>query len=120
MHQPASNRQRSRMSKRMWAIFREAGGDAPELSLDPLGRLYEVNKFGIHADFETRQEADEVRERVLALLTIAGWEIERENPKKVSRFYASFTDAACKAYVEMPHDLPTGGARISVGVTTGR
>lgn len=107
------------MSKRMWAILREAGGEGPELTRDPLGQRYDVNKFGIHADFESLQEAEEVRERVLALLTIAGWEIERSDPRRVSLFYASFTDSACKSYVHPAFDLPTGGARIHVGVTTG-
>ena len=106
------------MSKRIWAILREAGGEDFYMRRDPLGDRYAVNKFGIWAEFDTLQQAEEVRERMLALLTIGGWDIERENPKKVSRFSTTFTDAQCRAYVEVPYDLPTGGARIQVGVTT--
>lgn len=106
------------MRNRIWAIFREAAGEGVHIARDPLGDRYEVNKFGIFVDFETMQHAEEVRERALALLTIGGWEISREHPKKVSRFSTRFTDATCKSVVELPYDLPTGGARIMISVTS--
>lgn len=118
MLEAASNRQRSRMRNRIWAIFREAAGEGVEISRDPLGDRYVVQKFDIRVDFDTFQQAEEARERALALLIVGGWEIERENPKKVSRFTTRFTDARCRAVVDVPYELPTGGARINIGVTS--
>ena len=116
MQQPTSNRQRSRMRNRIWAIFREAAGEGVYIYRDPLGGRYAVNQFGVHIDFDSMQQAEEVRERALALLTIGGWAIERENPKKVSRFKTRFTDATCYSVVDLPFDLPTGGARLHISV----
>lgn len=112
----ASNRQRRRMHSRIWAIFREASGLGVEIARDPMGDFYDVNKFDIYVDLETVQQAEEVRERALALLTIGGWEIDRETPKKVSRFWTHYADAMCRASVGLPYELPTGGARINIGI----
>ena len=116
MQQPTSNRQRSRMRNRIWAIFREAAGENVYIFRDPLGDRYEVNKFGVHVDFDTMQKAEEVLERALALMTIGGWALELENPKKVSRFKTRYTDATCYSVVDLPFDLPTGGARLHISV----
>lgn len=76
MNRP-SNRMRSRISRRLWGKLREIGGETIELRNDS-GR-YEVSKFDIDVVGD-KDVVRDVRDRLLALLTIQGWTIERNQP----------------------------------------
>lgn len=122
-----SHRKRSYMRHKMWKLFREQGGSEIEISQDPLGDRYEVNKFGIIIEHQSLEALNEIRERVLATLLISGWDIERTvtkvkgkpQPKLPSMVYATFPEAnGVRAYIDLPYEHPAGGARVYVGVTS--
>ena len=116
MTETASNRQRSRLRNRIWAIMRDASGEGVYIYRDPMGYRYEVNRFGVHVDYDTMDEAMIARERALALLIVGGWTVDRENPKKVSRFTATPDGLPCRAVVDVPFEKPTGGATMHISI----
>ncbi len=69
-----SNNQRMRLSRRLYGKLREIGGDTVEIGNGM--RRYEVSKFDL--DLVGQKETiRDVRDRLVALLTIEGWEVQR-------------------------------------------
>lgn len=72
-----SNRQRKLVSRRLFGKLTKIAktvGEAVEIRDDPLGSLYQVNKFGIIVESRSLPALSRLHSRLMAELTAEGWE----------------------------------------------
>lgn len=109
----ASNRQRAKLNKRLFSKLREVGGSEIEISCDPLGALYEVNKHGLHVD---GQDLQDTYDRLLALLMIEGWTVAPEKLGSIEVAMEALPESA-KAYIERPYPAFPGSEESRMRIT---
>lgn len=69
----ASNRAKNKQCKRNWGVLSRLGGPRVELRDDPLGSMYDVNKFTIIAQTETQEELSMLRSDFVQHMLNEGW-----------------------------------------------
>ena len=110
-----SNRQRDRLNKLVRRKLIEIGGDEIDIKRDSLHHRYEVNKFGIDVDAPLTTLLD-VYDRLLALLTVEGWTLQREGSTLVLRHHSA---DATSAVLSRPYLLPWSSkdARLHIAIS---
>jgi len=74
-----SEAQRKKLNRRLWGKMREIIGDADvAMHDDPLGQRYSVNKHAIIVEGDDYEVLLDIRNRLLALLTVEGWDTRKE------------------------------------------
>lgn len=71
-----SNRQRHKMSNRVWSTMRTLGNGFAQLSNDSLGGRYDVNRYGINIDVVTSDQVKTLTQRFYEHMKALGWVLE--------------------------------------------